>query len=125
VFASFVVLVEQLSYSFLNAGRAVFAEEFDHEAVKRLHAKLKRLVANPQHLALDALQVVHYGNPTKRGHMKIWRVIGRLAKDEEGATLIASAVPQSPTPNQGDAGGSAVRSIVNFWTRSVPSEFYP
>ena len=68
MFASFVVLVEQLSHSFLNAGRAVFAEEFEHEAVKRLHAKLKRLVANPQHRALDALQVVHYGNPTKPSH---------------------------------------------------------
>src|SRR6476660_2213610 len=47
-----LILVEQLPQPFLNAGRSVFAQEFEHQAVERLHANLKRLVAHPQHVAL-------------------------------------------------------------------------
>src|ERR1700730_8155876 len=36
-----LILVEQLPQPFLNAGRSVFAQEFDHQAVERLHANLK------------------------------------------------------------------------------------
>src|ERR1700724_2647632 len=52
-----LILVEQLPQPFLNAGRSVFAQEFEHQAVERLHANLKRLVAHPQHVALNALHV--------------------------------------------------------------------
>src|ERR1700704_1401238 len=57
-----LILVEQLPQPFLNAGRSVFAQEFEHQAVERLHANLKRLVAHPQHVELNALHVVHYAN---------------------------------------------------------------
>src|SRR4029077_15618578 len=42
-----LILVEQLPQPFLNAGRSVFAQEFEHQAVERLHANLKRLVRSP------------------------------------------------------------------------------
>src|ERR1700731_1992239 len=60
-----LILVEQLPQPFLNAGRSVFAQEFEHQAVERLHANLNRLVAHPQHVALNALHVVHYAKPTR------------------------------------------------------------
>jgi hypothetical protein len=69
------ILVEQLPQPFLNAGRSVFAQEFEHQAVERLHASLKRLVAHPQHVALNALHVVHYASLTKPGHATIKPVL--------------------------------------------------
>jgi hypothetical protein len=70
-----IILVEQLPQPFLNAGRSVFAQEFEHQAVERLHANLKRLVAHPQHVALNALHVVHYASLTKPGHATIKPVL--------------------------------------------------
>jgi Transcription termination factor nusG len=70
-----LILVEQLPQPFLNAGRSVFAQEFEHQAVERLHANLKRLVAHPQHVALNALHVVHYASLTKPGHATIKPVL--------------------------------------------------
>src|SRR5258708_13080438 len=70
-----LILVEQLPQPSLNAGRSVFAQEFEHQAVERLHANLKRLVAHPQHVALNALHVVHYSNPTKPSHATIKPVL--------------------------------------------------
>jgi hypothetical protein len=70
-----LILVEQLPQPFLNAGRSVFAQEFEHQAVERLHANLKRLVAHPQHVELNALHVVHYANLTKPSHATIKPVL--------------------------------------------------
>jgi hypothetical protein len=70
-----LILVEQLPQPFLNAGRSVFAQEFEHQAVERLHANPKRLVAHPQHVALNALHVVHYASLTKPGHATIKPVL--------------------------------------------------
>src|ERR1700730_18136691 len=71
-----LILVEQLPQPFLNAWRSVFAQEFEHQAVERLHANLKRLVAHPQHVALNALHVVHYASPKKPSHATMKPVWG-------------------------------------------------
>jgi hypothetical protein len=63
-----LILVEQRPQPFLNAGRSVFAQEFEHQAIERLDANLKRLVAHPQNFALNALHVAHYANSTQPSH---------------------------------------------------------
>ena len=85
--------MEQLPQPFLNAGRSVFAQEFEHQAVERLHANLKRLVAHSQHVALNTLHVVHYASLTKPGHATIKPV---LAAAEVAIGPISGIVDDGP-----------------------------
>jgi hypothetical protein len=81
-----LILVEQLAQPFLNAGRSVFAQEFEHQAVERLHANLKRLMQmsydllfDLEHLPPVALRRNHSFIDLRRNHSSIQTTFIRVA----------------------------------------------